>query len=424
MSRPISSGRSERDLGGASVLDPWAGLLPCVCYLFVEWARPVNWIPGFAAIRPGLLAGIWGLTAVIFSSNKRPLPSVSKWIAAFTLLLVYQIPMAENHQWAIFKLQLDFGPLALGLLLPLSVLPNSVRAMRILLITFFVCHVPTAIHGLRTGGQGLGSWFGDENDLAFALNTAIGVGFFLFLETREFKRKLWIAAMLGLMVATVVVSFSRGGLLGLAAVTAYTFVTAKNARKTILALALIGAVAVLATASDEWKAEMGTIKTASAAEDTGGMRLYFWGIGWKMFKDHPITGVGSDNFGHVAPRYHDPERYRTNMWRRVAHSLYITLMAEQGLVGIFIYCGMFLAFRRGYRRLQERYDDDPDDENKRTAAMLSCGLAAGVVGSLATGAFLSVLYYPPVWVLMAMMGSLADLADADAETRAPAGAAA
>ena len=47
--------------------------------------------------------------------------------------------------------------------------------------------------------------------------------------------------------------------------------------------------------------------------------------------------------------------------------------------------------------------------------MLSSGLSAGLVASLVTGTFVSVLYYPPVWLLVAMMGSVTDLADEEDE---------
>ena len=103
------------------------------------------------------------------------------------------------------------------------------------------------------------------------------------------------------------------------------------------------------------------------------------------------------------------------MWKRMAHSLYFTLLPEHGIVGVFIFGGMLVVCFRGHRRLQRRFDEEPDSETRRTAALLSSGLAAGMAAALATGAFVSVLYYPSIWVLAAMMGSMADTADADDE---------
>jgi O-antigen ligase len=140
-----------------------------------------------------------------------------------------------------------------------------------------------------------------------------------------------------------------------------------------------------------------------------------------MFRDHPIAGVGTENFGHRAPEYRDLSRYRESMWHRSSHSLYFTLLPEHGLVGVFIYGGMLLATLKGHRRLQRRYREQPDDETRRSAAILSGGLFAGIAASMITGVFVSVLYYPSVWVLVCMVGST--VATADAADAARVGAA-
>ncbi len=395
-------------------LSPWVGLAPCIFWLFVDLVRPQMFLTPLAAVRPGLLAGIWGLSALIFYTHKRPLPRIANWILAFSVLLLAQVFLAQNHIWAWYKLKADWLPMLLGLLLPLAVLPNSVRSVRILLTTYFLLHLPTALFGILQGGEGLGGWFQDRNDHAFALNVAIGIGCYLFVEARKSRRRLWIAAALAVMIGGVVSSFSRGGLLGLAGLTLYLFVTAKQARKPIIVMTLIAVVAIFAFAPDEWKAEMATIRGASASDDTGGARLYLWVVGMKMFFAHPITGIGSDNFGHVAPWYHgDSHRFNHNIWGRVAHSLYFTLIPEHGLVGIVIFSGVLLLFRRGHQSIQRRFEEDPDDEDKRLAAFLSAALVAAMIAILATGMFISVLYYPPIWALAAIMGSLADLSAAE-----------
>lgn len=404
--RPIAAGPA-----GAIPIDPWVGLWPIMFYLLIEYARPMTWIPPLKVIRPGMIAVLWSLAA-LFWFSRRPLPTPTKWILAFVVLMVFQVPLADNHGAALSKLRLEFAPLLVGLLLPLSVLPNSLSAMRNVMTVFFIVHVPTAVWGLQHNGYGPGGWMGDQNDLAFALNSAIGIGCFLLIEARSVKRKLWILGALAVLVSAVIASFSRGGLLGLVAVSGYVFLTAKRARGTMLAVLLVGVLAVLMFAPAEWKAEMETIDEAGGAQDTGGKRLYYWGIGWKMFRDHPIAGVGTENFGHRAPEYRDLSRYRESMWHRSSHSLYFTLLPEHGLVGVFIYGGMLLATLKGHRRLQRRYREQPDDETRRSAAILSGGLFAGIAASMITGVFVSVLYYPSVWVLVCMVGSTVATADA------------
>ena len=71
---------------------------------------------------------------------------------------------------------------------------------------------------------------GDENDVALALNVAIGIALYLIMETRSLSRRLLMIAALGVMLAGVVVSNSRGGYVGLAVLILYSLIFAPNRR--------------------------------------------------------------------------------------------------------------------------------------------------------------------------------------------------
>jgi len=75
-------------------------------------------------------------------------------------------------------------------------------------------------------------------------------------------------------------------------------------------------------------------------------RLNIWKMSLEIFKDHPFTGVGLDNFQEVAGKYnfkqnHGPANYFKVP--RLPHSDYMKLLSELGIIGFFIILGLFHA---------------------------------------------------------------------------------
>lgn len=409
--RGLSRGSAGPAAAPARTVSAGSGLGPCLAYLIVEFARPMAWLPVVGLIKPGMLAGVWGLAAVI-SRRSRPIPRPIWYMIGFLAVMLWNIPWAENNRWALWGFQ-DFLILVVGGVLPLAVLPVDLAAVKRLVSIYFFCHVPTAIYSLSHGGRGLDGWMGDENDLALVLNVAIGVGLYLFFETSSGMKKLVLSLSLGLMLAGVVVSQSRGGFVGLAVLAAFMLVFGPHRRKIALGIVLAAVGLLLLAPPSYWK-EIQSIRTAANPGDTGESRQYFWKIGWRMFLEHPITGVGTDNFGIQAPHYMDPHRkgWRVNPWGRVAHSLYFTLLPEQGLVGVALFAMMLGWCFKTQRKLRAAWKRNENDETARTATLLACGITAGIIGVLATGTFLSVLYYPVIWVLVGLLAALAGTREA------------
>ena len=382
-------------------------LKPCIAYIMIDFGRPMAWIPALGLIRPGMLVGIWAFAATLSRGLRREIPRPLWYMFAFLALMAFHVPFAMNNAWAFWGFQ-DFAILVLGGVLPLAMLPRDLRDVRRLATVYVLLHIPAAIHGLMNSGDGPGGWMGDTNDLAFALNPAIGVGVYLWNETRESSRKVLLLVSLGVLVAGVVSTNSRGGFLGMVTLCLYMLLAGPK-RKRVLLVIVLAVVSLAAFAPPSYWARIQSIDGAQNQGDTGEDRLYMWGLGWKMFLDHPIIGVGTRNYGIRAPEYEDRERAEFGgeyLWGRVAHSLYFTLIPEHGLVGIAIFSALIIwIFRTGYRLRREglRARDDPDAV---AAGLLATGLLSGIVGALITGVFVAVLYYPVFWVLTGLLAAL------------------
>lgn len=391
-----------------NIAPAWIRLAPCVYYLIVEFARPMGWVPALAPLRLGLISIALSLLVVLFF-RPRPIPKLMYPMLILTALMAWHVPFAKNNAFALWGFQ-DFAILILGGVLPLATLPVGRDETRLIVWAYVLVHVPTAIHTLMYRGVGPGGWLGDENDVALALVAAIGVSIYLLLVSRSLGKRLVLIGFIGLAISGVVWSMSRGGFLGLAALFLLILLLGPN-RRLVVALAVLAAIALFLFAPPQFWVEVESIGTAHQEGDTGEARFYYWRLALRIFADNPILGVGQRNYGIHAPDYQDPlldirQDRRRHMWGRASHSMYLDLISEQGLVGLFLFVWMLRIAARDYYSLRGSWVGQVQSKQHRLG-LIACGLIAGAGGVLAAGSFLSVLYYPVLWVLLALLSSCA-----------------
>ena len=82
-------------------------------------------------------------------------------------------------------------------------------------------------------------------------------------------------------------------------------------------------------------------------------RVYLWDVALKIFKDHPLFGVGPDNYGLVFNRYFHMRLEGETTWGS-AHNLYLHQLAERGLLGLLALAALLYALAaRAHQRAQE-----------------------------------------------------------------------
>jgi probable O-glycosylation ligase (exosortase A-associated) len=407
MNPPSTDSRGAKATPGRETATRIAILAPCVFYLCVEFARPSAYLPLVDLLRLGMWASLWGFATAIFSGNFRTTKPL-RLMLCFLALMALQVILAVNNKRA-FDMFYSFSLLILGSLAPLIVLPRSVAEVRVLVIAYFALHFPTVIHGILHSGTGLNGWLEDENDLAFALLAALGVGIYLLFALTRMRDKLLTGGMIALTLLCIVLTDSRGGFLGLVGQIAYLFVMGPHRKRIAIVLIVAALLAIPFVPASYWS-DMQTIETSTNHDDTGYQRLVSWAIAWEMFKANPILGVGSGNFP-VQTQVYSPivKTYMfvpRNFWGRAAHSLYFTLLSEQGVVGTIIFVALIVWHFRASRRIRRRALMLASTDDQRWVTCLASGLDAAMVGALTSGTFISVIYYPVIWVLIALMAAL------------------
>ncbi len=254
-----------------------------------------------------------------------------------------------------------------------------------------------AIFGFRTSGESRvwgapDSFLADNNDMALATNMALPIIFFLARD----QERLWVKLLLRLLfvcgIITVILTYSRGGLLGLAVV--LTAISIKSKHKIVgLALLLVCLFLILSYAPPQWMMRMEGFLHGSLDTSAEG-RLNAWRFAWVLASHYPITGGGFETFtpelfGRLTPelRFAGP------------HSVYFQLLGEQGFVGLGLFLLLLGCCWRTLRRLRARARKIP---SLGWTVSYSHMLEASLLGYLVSGAFLPRAYFDFYFQLIAM----------------------
>jgi probable O-glycosylation ligase (exosortase A-associated) len=147
---------------------------------------------------------------------------------------------------------------------------------------------------------------------------------------------------------------------------------------------------------DSWWERMSTIQNYDSDASAMG-RINAWVLAWNVAKAHFFGGgyfmYTQEIFGRFAPNPLDVH---------VAHSIYFSVMAEHGFVGL----GLFLLLWAATWRAAGWAARDPRVRHNHEfawARMLSSMIKVSMVGYLVGGAFLSLAYFDLPYYLLAIV---------------------
>lgn len=179
---------------------------------------------------------------------------------------------------------------------------------------------------------------GDPNVFAAALVAATAVAAGLLFVIRSALAKLLIATCIALFGVGLIGSQSRGG--AIAALVAILVALAVLRRQRARVLAAVSAVALVAAF---WMVSSPRdLQRFTMFDDQGDSRTELWQIAWRMTIDHPILGVGLNNYVPHAPEYvlfPGTIQFITLIIERpvVVHNTFLQFAAESGVIGAALF---------------------------------------------------------------------------------------
>ena len=140
-----------------------AGFYLVLAYLFFEFGRPQELVPGIRLIPFGTGLSLLIILKVLKSGKLDFSRLQTKlWLPLFAVMAIH-VPIAVNNYWAL----ITFKDMVLmyGVYLGIITFVNSTEKMMTLMKLWMGLHVFLAVMGIAKGGRGIGAWMGDENRL-------------------------------------------------------------------------------------------------------------------------------------------------------------------------------------------------------------------------------------------------------------------
>ncbi|MDH3224840.1 MAG: O-antigen ligase family protein [Gemmatimonadota bacterium] len=211
------------------------------------------------------------------------------------------------------------------------------------------------------------------NGTAELLVTLMPCAFFLIVSERNLLWRLMGVLYIGLASGAVLGTLSRASIMLLPVVIvvmSLQVLRAGRGRGWLLVGFAVVTVAVFSQEDSFARLErriqsIVPYLTTTVQADAGGLsvRGYHLAVGVAMFRDHPVLGVGYENFGdQFLYRYQFIVPGGTELWlsRRSPHSSHVGIMADLGLVGIILWLSILTVVLgsvwRAYRHPAVRQD--------------------------------------------------------------------
>jgi O-antigen ligase len=259
----------------------------------------------------------------------------------------------------------------------------------------------TAVEGRLVGGVG------DPNFLAAGIVAAIVLAAVARSHVRAARWPL--AATIGVLVVGLMATQSRGGALAAAVAWIAALAVMRGRRRGIL----VGGLLAVALAGAYVAANPAALDRLTSAGDEGNGRTELWTVAWRVARDHPLVGVGLDNFRVYAPEYvRRPGglRYVELIADRphVVHDTYLEALVETGVVGLGLLLAVLGVGVRETWSAARRFERRGEPE----LAELSKGVVVALLALLVAAVFLSIRADASLWGLLSVGVMLSAMARA------------
>jgi O-antigen ligase len=374
-------------------------------FTLILYARPAEFYPSRLTASIALLVGIATLgffipTQLSLEGTLTARPREVNLVLLFCLTGLLSIPLAINQQeaWA------EFSGTFIRCIVIFIVMVNVVRTEARLKGLLFLAMAAgiwlsvdaindyrlglMTIEGYRAAGRGTGI-FGNTNDMALHLVTVLPISVALFFGSKGVARKLLYGACAAVMIAAIVLSYSRGAFIGM--LIALLFIAWKlgSSRRLEIVFAVLSFAGVIVLlAPDKYGSRLLSIFIPSLdPEGSADSRR------GELFRSiyvalrHPLLGIGMGNY--------QPEMSYKGL---VTHNSYTQVAAEMGMAALACYT-MFIV--TPLRKLGQIARETFETRRDSRFYYLTLGLQASLIAYLVSSVFLSVAY---VWYVYYLVG--------------------
>lgn len=240
---------------------------------------------------------------------------------------------------------------------------------------------------------------GDPNYYSLSALLCLPLSYYLLAGCRAQWQRWICVGSIAITLPALILAASRGALVGLAVGLAMIAVRSSRRARTLTALVVILAPALLLAPSSPLQRLLNPTRADLISTDA---RAGHWAAALEMIREHWLLGVGAGNFKSLAPAFGLQEKIQPH----IAHNTYLEIAAEMGLPGLILF-GLVIAYAFGtLRRVARR--------TKATGPALvhaaSQGIQTALASYLVSAVFLSAQYQKLFWLIVFVTMCLPDLA--------------
>ena len=220
----------------------------------------------------------------------------------------------------------------------------------------------------------------DPNDFALILAATIPFLGLAWKRGRTFRNVVLLGTPAALMIYSIFLTRSRGGMIGLLASLFVGLGGRLSRTKALLATAAMAAIFMASNFTGG--------REISMSEESAAGRLDAWSEGLEMFKSSPLLGVGYRHF--------------TEHNALTAHNSFVLCFAELGSAGYFFWLALLVVAIQQLQHVRHSNNAFVDNTLRRYAL----ALLASFAGTLVAASFLSRTYHPILYLLVALAFAL------------------
>ncbi|MGC2415269.1 MAG: putative O-glycosylation ligase, exosortase A system-associated [Stellaceae bacterium] len=381
---------------------PYTGVL---LYSWMSFMSPQQllWIP--PTIPVALIAAVLTVVSWVFSEEPKRLRFDSTvwlivafmaWISFTTLLALN--PARATYLWSRTIKELLF------VLITIALTTNRIRLHALL----WVMVIAIGYFGWKGGlftilHAGSARIYGPP-DTAIYNNNDLGVGLLVALPLMNYVRTnsahRWVrigllAVMMGSFLS-IVGTFSRGALLGLAAVSLLLFL--KSRRKLVSGVVIAATfVSAIAFMPDSYVERMQTMRTYEK-DESAMSRIQVWGVALNIGLDRPLTGGGFA----VTESQVVIDRYLPGFRGVAVHDIYLGVLAAHGFIGLLLWLALLLVGWRNARWIQRSSRGRPEWQWAGDFGRMS---QVSLVGYCVAGAFGNYEYWDYYFTIVGLLAA-------------------
>jgi putative inorganic carbon (hco3(-)) transporter len=263
-----------------------------------------------------------------------------------------------------------------------------------------------------TEGYRIAGPIGDPNFYAQIMLVLVPISFQRFMDEKAPVLRALALLATGLTVLTVIFTFSRGAFLALAAMGMILF-WFNPPKPTQLVLAILLGVVLIRFVPTDYTERLTTLTDLFGGSTGVQSDISFQGraseltAAWLMFADHPIFGVGVQNYPVYYQQYSRRIGLDSRTEARQAHSMYFQVAAEMGLMGLIVFgvilWNIFSSIWSSWKRLK--------NAGEELYANMVLSVLIGTVGYFSAAFFIHAAYPRYWWLITGVALAIPQVAD-------------